>query len=219
VVESTEAVEGPVEPYGELPGRLAKLDQILNQAPGACEEKTQPEATLVAQVEEPVRRVATEYYDLDLHKVRSNVYSITVEAEETLGHFAEWAGVRTQEIRRLNRMRFGSPIRVGQRLLVPLKESKLVEFNSTRLEFHAAIEEDFFESFRVKDVEDYVVRRGDSLNRIMDNYGIPFWLLRRYQPEPIRSLAAGQILRIPRTESLVGDTPEQSLAEEPESQN
>ncbi|MCB0417934.1 MAG: LysM peptidoglycan-binding domain-containing protein [Bdellovibrionales bacterium] len=219
VVESSEAVEGPVEPYGELPGRLAKLDQIINQSAGACEDKSQTDQTVLAQVEEPVRRVATEYYDLDVNQVRKNVYAITVEAEETLGHFAEWAGVRTQQIRRLNRMRFGNPIRVGQRLLVPLKESDLVEFNSNRLEFHAAIEEDFFESFRVKDVEDYVVRRGDSLNRIMDHFGIPFWLLRRYQPEPIRSLAAGQILRIPRTESLIGDTPDQTMDDSAESQD
>ncbi|MCB0404091.1 MAG: LysM peptidoglycan-binding domain-containing protein [Bdellovibrionales bacterium] len=214
VVESTEAVEEPMGTYGELPNRLAKLDGILNQAPAACEDKSGVAGPLVAQAEEPVRRVATEYYDLDVNKVRSNVYAITVEAEETLGHFAEWASVRTQAIRRLNRMRFDSPIRVGQRLLVPLKESKLVEFNSTRLEFHAAIEEDFFDSFRVKDVEDYVVRRGDSLNRIMDHFGIPFWLLRRYQPEPIRGLAAGQIIHIPRTESVVGETPEQVLDEE-----
>jgi membrane-bound lytic murein transglycosylase D len=45
---------------------------------------------------------------------------IQVEVEETLGHYAEWAGVRASRIRRLNNLAFGQPLHLHQKIKIPL---------------------------------------------------------------------------------------------------
>src|SRR5690606_597045 len=42
--------------------------------------------------------------------------TIEVQAEETLGHFAEWLDLRTDRLRALNRMKPSSPVVTGRRL-------------------------------------------------------------------------------------------------------
>jgi membrane-bound lytic murein transglycosylase D len=48
----------------------------------------------------------------------ANDGTIEVQATETLGHYAEWLDVRATHLRELNRLRFGTPVVIGQRLKI-----------------------------------------------------------------------------------------------------
>ena len=47
----------------------------------------------------PHQLITLENYNLSLKKSKGNIYEITVETDETLGHFADWAKIKTQKIR------------------------------------------------------------------------------------------------------------------------
>lgn len=142
-------------------------------------------------------------YNLDVIKKRKDVYQIVIETEETLGHFAEWAGVRTQSIRNLNRLSFTSLIYMGQKLSIPLKDEKLESFKQERNSYHLSLQEDFYENYSVKGTQIYTVKRGDTLTTILEKFEIPFWLLRKTQEgEDLKGhLFVGQKILIPEIES------------------
>jgi len=106
---------------------------------------------------------------------------LRVEVEETLGHYAEWAGVRTQQIRRLNGLRFGRTLHLGQKIKIPLDEIDAAVFEERRYEYHKRLQEDFFAVYRVSELEPYRVRRGDNIWTLCrETFGIPMWLLKHY---------------------------------------
>ena len=81
-----------------------------------------------------------------------SVGHIRVEAEETLGHYAEWLNVSAGELRRLNGLRYGRPLHLSQRIKIPLHRVTKNEFEVKRFEYHQELAEDFFESYRVEKV-------------------------------------------------------------------
>jgi len=62
--------------------------------------------------------------DLKIERVTSRkgmpVGVIQVLVEETIGHYADWLQVSASEIRRLNGIRYGQPIRIHQKIKIPL---------------------------------------------------------------------------------------------------
>jgi membrane-bound lytic murein transglycosylase D len=109
---------------------------------------------------------------------------IQVEAEETLGHYADWLEIPTSRIRTLNRLAFGTPITINQTIKIPLAASDPDRFEEHRFEFHREIEEDFFASFVVSDVETYEIKSGDTIwSLCLKQLEIPFWLLKKYNPK------------------------------------
>jgi len=131
-----------------------------------------------------------------------------VEAEETLGHYADWAEIPTWRVRRANGFRYGRPIRFGQKVRVPISASKVVDFNLKRLQYHQALEEDLFANYSVEGTDTYKVRRGDTLEEITKRFEVPFWLLKRYQEDQTGSrLHVGQKLTIPRLVATSGAIP------------
>jgi membrane-bound lytic murein transglycosylase D len=124
---------------------------------------------------------------------------IQVEVEETLGHYAEWLEVPTSEIRRLNGLRFGRPLRINQSIKIPLRRVKKEDFEEKRFEFHKELAEDFFASFRVEKVETYTVRRGDSIWALSkEKFDVPLWLLKKYNDHlDFGALHPAQQLNIP----------------------
>jgi membrane-bound lytic murein transglycosylase D len=130
---------------------------------------------------------------------KSLVGTITVEAEETLGHYADWLKIPTQKIRTLNRFKYGAPISIDQTIKIPLNKTGVQKFEEQRYEFHKEIEEDFFESFTAQEVETYVVKNGDTIwSLCLSELEIPFWLLKKYNPGlKFSALFAGQRLNYP----------------------
>ena len=127
---------------------------------------------------------------------------IKVEIEETLGHYAEWAGVRARDIRRLNKMRYGHPIHLGQKLKIPLHRVDKDAFEETRFEYHKELVEDFFAAYRVDALKIYSIKRGDNIWTLSrDVFELPLWLIRRYNGNvDLSALMPSQNLRIPVVE-------------------
>lgn len=126
--------------------------------------------------------------------------TIRVEVEETLGHYADWLGVRAQDLRRLNGFSFSRPIRFDQRLTIPLDRVGQELFEELRYEFHKAMEDDFYAAFLVEDVHGYEVRRGDNIWQLSrDRFELPLWLIRKYNPElNLDNLRPGQKIMVPQ---------------------
>ncbi|MBC8442139.1 MAG: transglycosylase SLT domain-containing protein [Deltaproteobacteria bacterium] len=109
---------------------------------------------------------------------------IKVETEETLGHYADWLQIPTREIRALNGFKYGTPISIDQKIKISMRKKTILEFEEQRYEYHKEIEEDFFESFLIQGIDIYVVKNGDNIWTLcLNELEIPFWLLRKYNPE------------------------------------
>lgn len=106
---------------------------------------------------------------------------IRVEAEETIGHYAEWLGVSAQELRRLNGLRAGDTIRMQQQIKIPLSKVSKEKFEEIRYEYHKEMEEDFFAAYRIESVRPYKIKNGDNIWALCQNeFEVPFWLIRKY---------------------------------------
>ena len=110
--------------------------------------------------------------------------TVEVQASETLGHFADWLGIRAWDVRRLNNMAFQDPVIVGKRLALDFSNVNIAEFERTRRAFHSKLQGEFFSNYRIQGVESYQVKRNDNIGTIARNrYSTPIWLLRQYNPE------------------------------------
>lgn len=200
----TEAVSSALEDMSEEPGEDSEEEEKEALAAGAEEnpalyENVGPFPEGYTQAAREL--VSVDAYDLEMKEKSRGRYRIVVEPEETLGHFADWAGTSAGQIRRVNRLRYGTPIRVGQNLTVPVSESKVADFSTKRMEYHLAMQEDFYSAYRVAKTKPYRVRRGDTVDGIVRRYEIPKWLLRKVQPGPLQ-LIAGQTIQVPVVEPI-----------------
>jgi membrane-bound lytic murein transglycosylase D len=132
--------------------------------------------------------------------------TIHVSIDETIGHYADWLGIPTWQIRKLNDMGKGSTIRVHQKLQIPInKQDALDRFSSARLEYHMAIEEDFYAQYMVSDVKSHIVKRGQTLWDLcnQNEASIPLWLLNKYNKQvDLNKLTAGMTVWIPEISEL-----------------
>ena len=133
-------------------------------------------------------------------------HHIRVQADETLGHYAEWLQVKTSALRRLNRMSYETAVLIGRRLKLDFSRVSPETFLNHRLEYHRTLQEEFFGAYQVTGTDTHVLRSGDSLWYLANQkYDVPVWLLRQYNPElDLGSLAPGQRMVIPRVEPRSG---------------
>ncbi|OGW29949.1 MAG: hypothetical protein A3K09_05965, partial [Nitrospinae bacterium RIFCSPLOWO2_12_FULL_47_7] len=124
---------------------------------------------------------------------------ITVDFDETLSHYAEWAGVTVSDILKANKYSPRTKIKVNQKIKIPFTSKTPDIFTESRQEFHRAIQEDFYNNFRVSQISVRPIKKGESLWDICNgNYVIPFWLLSNYNPDKdIASLSEGQSIVVP----------------------
>lgn len=142
-------------------------------------------------------------YDLELKELSKNLVEIRVEPEETLSHYADWSAIPSYKIRRSNRIGQRGNIRIGQKLRLPLNEGSRARFEVARLQFHQAIEEDFYGSYKIAKWEPYKVNRGENLIGILDKNSIPLWLLRKRNPDILQTrLQTGAELLLPVLEAI-----------------
>ena len=130
--------------------------------------------------------------------------TIHVEVGETLGHYAEWLGVRAQEIRRINGLRFRTTLRLNQRLKIPLGKVDRKKFEEQRFEYHKEIEEDFFAAYRINDMRPYHIKKGDNIWKLSNNeFEVPFWLIKKYNADKnFNGLRPNQQLLVPIVERI-----------------
>jgi membrane-bound lytic murein transglycosylase D len=110
-----------------------------------------------------------------------NTAKIKVSVDETIGHYADWLGVPTYRIRELNRFSSRSEIRINGSVAIPADQDLLARFVKARLEYHMAIEEDFYSRYKVADVRPHAIKRGEALwNMVNGEDQIPLWLFAKY---------------------------------------
>jgi membrane-bound lytic murein transglycosylase D len=134
---------------------------------------------------------------------------IRLEIEETLGHIADWARVRTQKIRDLNGLRFDTAVQLGQKIKIPLNKVSAETFVEQRYEFHKRLQEDFFAVYRIGRIEAYRVKPGDTYwSLCREKFEIPLWLLKQCNPGvDLSRLTMQQILMIPTIEKSTDNEP------------
>ncbi len=132
-------------------------------------------------------------------KHESHVGWITVDFDETLSHYSEWAKVSIRSLRRHNKMSRRKSLSVSDKFVVPFDRVSADSFEEKRQEYHKAIQEDFFNNYEIKKLIVRNIKKGETLWEICnDNNSVPLWLLSSYNSEKdIHSLSVGEPIVIP----------------------
>ena len=148
-------------------------------------------------------------FDLGIYNLETvlspggNTAEIRVSLDETISHIAEWSGAPLSRIKALSGMGKSSDIRLNQKLVIPIERPDALDrFAKSRLEYHLALEEDFYGTYKVVDVKAHAVRRGQNLWDICNEAGgIPMWLLKKHNRHiSLEQLMPGSIVWLPVTE-------------------
>lgn len=128
--------------------------------------------------------------------------TIEIHADETLGHYAEWLQVRTDELRKLNRMRFGKPLVIGKRLKLDFSKVTPEIFEQQRITYHRALQESYFARYLIAGTQEHKIRRGESIWTLAEKrYNVPIWLLLQYNPDlKLNNVRPGLVVNFPLVE-------------------
>ena len=130
--------------------------------------------------------------------------SIEIQALETLGHYGDWLELKTQRLRDLNGYKFRQPVVVGQRLKLDYSKVDRLTFEARRVAYHSAVQQDFFQRYRVKETRKHTIRRGESLWILAHRtYAVPIWLLRQHNPDlDLQRIRPGMTVDFPLLEQV-----------------
>jgi len=125
--------------------------------------------------------------------------TIEVQPLETLGHYADWLGIKTQRLRDINGLAFRTPVEVGQRIKLDLGNVNAESFENLRAAYHKQQQDAFFRHNTITGVTEHVVRRGESVWILaLRKYDVPVWLFRQYNPElDLHNVQRGTRLNFP----------------------
>jgi peptidoglycan lytic transglycosylase D len=144
--------------------------------------------------------------------------TITIQAAETIGHYAEWLGVPSKRLRQLNRLRDDQQLVTGRRLKLDFAKVSRASFERQRVAYHQTLQSDFFQRFRIAGLRQHRVEGGDSLWVLaVQRYDVPLWLLRQYNPDIALDtvLSLGGIIAVPVLEETRGEQPDLHAEESP----
>jgi len=134
--------------------------------------------------------------------------TIIVQPNETLGHFAEWLGLRVSRLRQLNGLRFGEPVDVQQKLRLDFSQVSPSDFERIRVEYHRGLQEDFFAEWEIEGTAVHKVGPGDSIWTLSTRrFAVPIWLLRQYNPDvDLDALSTGTQITVPKLRQRSAET-------------
>jgi len=182
--------------------------KVIEIAATPAQSQLQPMA-LKPAVQEPSLKPAIMqgHFAVDRVSIKDgkSIGYIRVEAEETLGHYAEWLNVPAGAIRRLNGFRYGRPLHLSQKIKIPLNRVTKEDFEVKRFEYHQELAEDFFASYRVEKVRTYSIKKGDNIWTLShQQFEVPLWLIKQYNGDvDFGALIPSQKLLIPIIEKNV----------------
>jgi membrane-bound lytic murein transglycosylase D len=125
--------------------------------------------------------------------------TIEVQPNETLGHYAEWLGIRASRLRSINDISYGEHVVVHAHLQLDFSRVAPEQFEAHRLEYHRGIQEEFFSLWEIDGTESHRIRRGDSIWVLShQRFKVPMWLLQQYNPDvDFALLSAGTNITVP----------------------
>ncbi len=200
--------ETKVEPEAK-PELAAEPEPVTIPEPvgGEATPEPTPETKTVADEESPPAKLAgrtppQQTPDPSDYAVHSDE-RITVQAAETIGHYADWLEIRASQLRRANRMRYEQPLVIGRLIRLDFSQVTPEEFERRRLEFHRTLQDEFFSAFEVTGTETHVLRKGETLWYLAERkYRVPLWLLRQYNPDlDFSTLPPGSSMVVPQIEA------------------
>ncbi len=194
-VEAAEPVETAVETEVEHPIEIAleaELESPIEIASIPSLEIPASKAPAVASVVVPAPDPSDYAISADDR--------ITVQADETLGHYADWLEIPTSRLRRLNGLHYGTPVGIGRVTKLDFSVVSRETFEQRRLEYHHTLQEEFFDAYEVVGTDTHRLKTGDTLWELAEKrYRVPVWLLRQYNPTlDFSALQAGTRLTVPR---------------------
>lgn len=125
--------------------------------------------------------------------------TIEIQAAETLGHYADWLGLKASHLRKINRMSYRSKLIIGKRILLDFSRVGPQEFEAKRIDYHKRLEDDFFARKQIVGTRQYRIKRGDSLWVIANKRSqAPLWLIRQHNPDiDFATLKPGDAIVLP----------------------
>lgn len=206
-VNEAPAVEPPqqlaaLEPEDEVADDLGENPLALQAAAEveAAEDESLLEVS-AALASEPVLSSGPQPSDPADYGVHADG-RVTVQAAETLGHYAEWLEVSASTLRAHNGMRAKTPIVIGRQVRLDFSRVTPEEFERRRLSYHRTLQSEFFDHFVVTGTEQHVLRKGETLWYLAARkYRVPVWLLRQYNPDlDFGALQTGSLMLVPQIE-------------------
>lgn len=130
----------------------------------------------------------------------SDDLTIEVQASETLGHYADWLDLRASRLREINKLKFGKPVVVGNRLLLDFNAITIKEFENRRIAFQKNLQEEFFTQYRIESTYQHTMRTGESLWVLaLHKFKVPVWLLRQHNPDvDFNRIRTGVVIIVPK---------------------
>jgi len=125
--------------------------------------------------------------------------TIEVQSLETLGHYADWLGLRTQRLRDINGFAFRTPVEVGQRIKLEFRDVDAETFENLRVDYHRKQQDSFFRKHVITGIREHTIRRGESVWILsLREYEVPIWLFRQYNPTlDLHRITPGTTVRFP----------------------
>jgi membrane-bound lytic murein transglycosylase D len=132
---------------------------------------------------------------------------IEVQSLETLGHYADWLDIRTQRLRDINHMPFHEAVVIGQKLKLDFSHVDAATFEQRRVAYQKERQSEFFAAYRIADIDNHVVKPGESLWILAAHrYKVPVWLLRQYNPDlDLDHVQPGTVVKFPRLRAVDAD--------------
>jgi membrane-bound lytic murein transglycosylase D len=130
--------------------------------------------------------------------------TVIVQAEETLGHYADWTQLSSQALRALNKLHKNAMVTLGHKVKLDFSKVSAEQFAATRRDYHRHLQEDFFAGHRIAGTENYSVKRGESLWVIAQQHAdLPIWLVAQYNPDvDFSDVRPGTAITLPRVEDI-----------------
>jgi membrane-bound lytic murein transglycosylase D len=133
---------------------------------------------------------------------------ISVQALETLGHYADWLGIPTQRLRDINSLSFREAVVLGQQLTLDFGTVDIATFEQRRRAYHQQLQSEFFAAYRIENIESHVIKPGESLWILAERtYNVPVWLLRQYNPDlNFDRIQPGNVVKFPRLKAIAEES-------------
>lgn len=178
----------------------------------AATEETAPLVSVAAEVGEPAETEATErptlLADPSDYSVASD-HTIEVQNMETLGHYAEWLGIRASRLRSLNHLKYDQALPVHSHIKLDFSKVDPATFERSRVEYHRAMQEEFFTEWEISGTETHELRRGDTVWVLSQRrFNVPLWLLQQYNPDTdLQATRPGTPITVPLLKRRDADDP------------